>query len=51
MTETDMIAGMAVEAGDDMTVVVEVEDNPIGVVAAVIGGVAIETKNHRKHKI
>jgi len=36
----------------DMIIVVEAEiDDPIGVVAAMIGGVAIETKNHRKYKI
>jgi hypothetical protein len=52
MTEIDTIVRMIVEAVDDMIIVVGVEiDDPVGVVAAMIGGVAIETKNHRKYKI
>jgi hypothetical protein len=49
---TEIIVGMIVEVVDDMIIVVGVEiDDSIGVVAAMIGGVAIETKNHRKYKI
>jgi hypothetical protein len=49
---TEIVVGMIVEVVDDMIIVVGVEiDDPIGVVAAMIGGVAIETKNHRKYKI
>jgi riboflavin transporter FmnP len=55
MTVIDTIAGMIVEAVDDMIVVVETADDLIGVVVVVIdtaiGGVAIETKNNRKHKV
>jgi hypothetical protein len=56
MIETVMIAGVIVEAADDMKVVAVVEiDDLIEVEAVVnevmIGGVAIETKNNRKHEI
>jgi SOS-response transcriptional repressor LexA len=49
MTEIDTTVEVV---DDDMIIVVGVEvDDPREIIAAMIGGVAIETKNHRKYKI